>query len=193
MEFRDTGQNNRALVLLVVIACILQVGFVPQVSILGGRFNAMLALAGSFALMGNTRRAVYAGFFAGLFYDLTASVPIGLMTLLLTIASFALSHASGAGTSGFSTSMLRLFFLYALSVSLANGIALMCLGLEGSLLVSLGSHGLVSALLTTLIAAPFLLVTLSSSQGGSGFSARGGSKGARYKTTPGRKRTRSLR
>lgn len=191
MELRDGASTTRTLVILAVVACVIQVGIAPQVSVLGGRFNAMLVLAGTIALAGDPRRAVYVGFFSGLFYDLTAAVPVGLMTLLLTVSSFVLSSIAGAGTSGFSGTSIRLFFVYSLVVSLVNGIALLVMGYEGSVLVSLGSHGLMSALLSTLLAVPFLMVAGSTSQGRSGFSARG-KGGTRFKAPASGKRLRNL-
>lgn len=191
MEFRDAPASQRGLIVLAVVACVLQVSLVPQISILGGRFNAMLVLAGTFALMGNPARAVYVGFFAGLFYDLTASVPVGLMTLILMVASFALASMASAGTNGFSGTSIRLFFVYALVVCLVNGIALLVLGYEGDILLSLGSHGLVSALLSTLLAVPFLMASGGGSQGRGGFSAKG-KGGTRFKTSGSGKRLRSL-
>jgi len=188
MEFRDSGPSQRSLAILVVIACVIQVALSPQISIFGGRFNAMLVLAGTLALTGNAPR----GFFAGLFYDLTASVPVGLMTLLLTIGSFALSHVSNAGTTGFSGTSIRLFFVFSIVVCLANGIGLLLLGYEGDILVSLGAHGLMSALLSCALAVPFLMVAGSGNQGRGGFTAKG-KGGTRFKSSSSGKRLRNLR
>ncbi len=192
MELRETPSSHRVFVVIAVVACVLQVALAPQISLLGGRFNVMLVLAGTFALTGNAPRAVYVGFFAGLFYDLTATAPVGLMTLLLTVTSFVLASISGVGTSGFSTASLRLFFVDALVVSLVNGIALVIMGYEGSVLVSLGSHGLMSAIMSTVLAIPFLMASGSGTQTRSGFTARS-KGGTRFKTVPTGKRLRNLR
>ncbi|OUN44651.1 hypothetical protein [Enorma massiliensis] len=192
MDFRDSGPSQRSLVILAVVACVIQVALSPQISIFGGRFNAMLVLAGTLALTGNAPRAVYVGFFAGLFYDLTASVPVGLMTLLLTIGSFALSHVSNAGTTGFSGTSIRLFFVFSIVVCLANGIGLLLLGYEGDILISLGAHGLMSALLSCALAVPFLMVAGSANQGRGGFTAKG-KGGTRFKSSSSGKRLRNLR
>ena len=188
MDFRDSGPSQRSLVILAVVACVIQVALSPQISIFGGRFNAMLVLAGTLALTGNAPRAVYVGFFAGLFYDLTASVPVGLMTLLLTIGSFALSHVS----TGFSGTSIRLFFVFSIVVCLANGIGLLLLGYEGDILISLGAHGLMSALLSCALAVPFLMVAGSGNQGRGGFTAKG-KGGTRFKSSSSGKRLRNLR
>ena len=78
----NTTHSNTALVVVTLIAVLLHVGIGPQISIFGGRINFMLVLAILYAFSGNARSAVIAGFACGLFYDLTASVPVGLMTLL---------------------------------------------------------------------------------------------------------------
>ncbi|WP_291288730.1 hypothetical protein [Enorma sp.] len=185
MPYANTApQRHQIVFILAVVAAVLQVALAPQISILGGRFNFMLAFALAIALRGDGAQAVYAGFFAGLFYDLTATVPVGLMALLTMLASFALSSIGGAGTSGFSGASLRLAAAGALAVSIVNGIVLVVLGAEGNLLISLG-HGLMTAILTSIACIPFLMVAgTGSSLGGGSFSrpgARAGSGGSRFK------------
>ncbi len=83
MPYTNAGtQRSYVMPVLAIVAAVLQVALAPQVSILGGRFNFMLAFAVAVALRGDATQAVYAGFFSGLFYDLTATVPIGLMALI---------------------------------------------------------------------------------------------------------------
>ena len=185
MPYANTAPQRQQIVfILAVVAAVLQVAFAPQISILGGRFNFMLAFALAIALRGDGTQAVFAGFFAGLFYDLTSTVPVGLMALLTMVASFGLSSIGGAGTSGFSGASLRLAAAGALAVSIVNGIVLVVLGAEGNLLISLG-HGLMTAVLTTIACIPFLMATgTGSSLGGGSFSrpgARPGSGGSRFK------------
>ena len=197
MPYSNTAPQRPYLVLiLAAIAAALQVALAPQISILGGRFNFMLAFALATALKGDTSQAVYAGFFAGLFYDLTAAVPVGLMALLTTACSFALSSIGGAGTSGFSAASLRLAAVGALAVCLVNAIALVLLGVEGGILFSLG-HGFVTAVLTTAAAVPFLMASSSApSLGGGGYGTRGSRMprgGTRFKNSPQPRRRRRLR
>ena len=88
MPYANTApQRHQIVFILAVVAAVLQVALAPQISILGGRFNFMLAFALAIALRGDGAQAVYAGFFSGLFYDLTATVPIGLMALLTMLAA----------------------------------------------------------------------------------------------------------
>ncbi len=157
MDSRSSGRGRRPLIIAFIVALVLQVGLSPQVSVLGGRFNFMLVIAGVMALSGDASRAVWVGFIAGLLYDLTASVPVGLMSLLLTISSFALATALGP-QGDLSVRSIRLFLIDALVVCFANGVALVVLGYEESVLTAFVGHGLASALLSTAAAVPFMML-----------------------------------
>ena len=194
----NAAQGRRIVFVLAAVACVLQVALAPQISILGGRFNFMLAFSIAVALKGDASQAVIAGFFSGLFYDLTAAVPVGLMALLLTVSSFVLSFMGGAGTSGFSATSLRLSAAAAVAVCLVNGIALVILGSEGGLLVALGT-GIVTGVLSAVASIPFLMASgqapsLAGSRGSrpafSGFSAHASRKGSRFKRSSSQSRGR---
>lgn len=180
MEMRDPGRARRALVIAGFVALVLQVGIAPQIQILGGRFNFLLAFAGSCALLGEPAPAVVTGFIAGLCYDLTASVPVGLMTLLMTIGSFVLAGAAGGAATGLSGRSIQLVFIYALAICLVNGIALVIIGTESSILTALVGHGLTTAVLSTIAAVGFLAVQGRADTSPRGFSVRGRG-GMRYK------------
>lgn len=187
---RSSSQSQQVVIVLAVIAGVLQVALAPQFSILGGRFNFMLAFALATALKGDSLQAVFAGFFAGLFYDLTTTVPVGLMTLLTLVGSFVLAGIGGAGTSGFSSASLRLVGMAALAVCLLNGIALVILGVEGDILFSLG-HAIMTAVLTTVATIPFLMASSSAPSLGGGGMSRPLHGGTRFKSSvPKRRRYR---
>lgn len=186
MEVRDPGRARRTIIIAALVAAALQVALAPQLAILGGRINFMLAFAGAVALGGDSSAAVYAGFFGGLFYDLTAAVPVGLMALIMTIGSFLLAAAAGGAGGGLSSRSMQFVFCYALGACLLNGLVLFFMGSEGSILIALFGHGLVSAVLTTIASACFLFFLGRSEGSGPGFSARGHkgarrARGSRYK------------
>lgn len=195
LEFREPASSPRALVALGIGACVLQVALAPQFSLLGGRFNFMIVFAGVVALRGNARQAVYAGFFSGLFYDLTAAVPVGLMTLLTTVASFALATVGGSGANGFSSASVRLMAAFTAAICLVNAIGLVLLGTEGSILASIG-HAVSTTALTVLASVPALMLAGGPSSS-AGFTVRGGRGGSRYSAAPrgrhAKKRARGLR
>lgn len=174
MDLHDTSRSGSSTAIICVVALILQVALSPQIDLFGGRINFMLALSIVFAFSGDARRAVVAGFFCGLFYDLTASVPVGLMALLLTIGSFVLSNTPTAQVGAAPADTIRLSFLYCLVVCLIYAIALLIMGVRGDFVSAVIGHGLASAILTALASIPFLLLGGAADGGYRSFSARGG-------------------
>ena len=45
MQLKDTGKTRSATVALCIAAVALQIGFAPQIEVMGGRINFMLILA----------------------------------------------------------------------------------------------------------------------------------------------------
>lgn len=179
LDYRDAGRGHRAVIIAGVIAFILQVALGPQISVFGGRINFMAAFACAIALQGDAGLAAIVGFIAGLSYDLSAPVPVGLMALILTIGSFSLATAS-AGVGGSLSSRSFQFLAITLIVeNLVYGLALVIMGVEGSILTALLGHGLASGILSSLIGALFMMGLSQVSGSSRSFSARG--KGTRFK------------
>ena len=183
MPLNDTARSSsRPLIIAGLVAFVLQVAFAGQIAIFGGRINFLLAFAAAAAMSGNPSSAVCAGFFAGLAYDLTASVPVGLMTLIMTVATFVLASAVGMAGEGFSARSMQFALIYALGVCVLYGILLLFLGQEHDIVHALLVSGVLSALLTTAVSACFMMALGRSESRGRGFSARGGrSRGTRFK------------
>jgi len=125
MIVNDTGKARRVSIVLAVVLGILQLSIVPNVAILGGRANLALVFVATVCLGGETSKAPFVGFFAGLFYDLAGSGPIGLMTLLLTLTGFALSAAGRSRVSDDPTASMVLFVPVALVVEALYAIVLL--------------------------------------------------------------------
>ena len=166
--------SGRALVVTIAVAAVLQLALAPQIGLFGGTFNFMVVAALVLSVCVEPGTAVYLGFFLGLFYDLTSAVPVGLMSLLLTIASYAASSATQGVMPGLNLGSMRAVALSIVAVNLANGLALCLIGTESSLLYSLGVHALASSVLDLVAAVPFLAAVASTVQM-RGFSARGSS------------------
>ena len=182
LDFKQASRGGRPIAAFFILAAILQVAVAPQLSILGGRINFMLAMTVALAVGGDSRMMTYVGFGAGLFYDLTSSVPIGLMALLLTLLGYVVSSMSRGITPGMSMDALRLVGAGVLLVNVIYGLCLFFMGVETNLLMAIGAHGLTSSVLTGIVSIPFLLF---GTGGGSnrGFSAAGRrSQGSRYKS-----------
>lgn len=146
LDFKNTNQASVPLATLCIGAAVLQLLLAPYLSIFGGRINFMLVLVLAASLGADSRLAVYIGFGAGLFYDLTSAAPIGLMPLLLTPLAYLISHMSRGVALELSANSLRLAFASSFMVCLVYSILMVVLGIETSILSSLG-HGLMSALL----------------------------------------------
>lgn len=179
MDLRDTTHSNTALVVVTVIAVLLHVGIGPQISIFGGRINFMLVLAIVYAFSGNTRSAVIAGFACGLFYDLTASVPVGLMTLLLTIGGFVLSNTPSASVGSSLADASRLSFVYAFVICIVYSLLLLIMGVRSDVMATVFGHGFTSAIITGLVTIPALMFSGVLDGQRHSFSSRG--KGSRFK------------
>lgn len=181
MDFRDQGPSPRTFAITAVVCVLLQAGLAPQIEIAGGRIDFMIILVCLSAFSGDPSRAVWCGFLCGLFYDLIASVPVGVMSLLLTVGSFALVHGNWGLTAGSATTRSLVICVFALAVNSVYSIILLFMGLESSPLVALLGHALPSAILTGLVAIPVLALT-GYGASSSGFSASGSRQtGMRFK------------
>lgn len=179
MEFRDQQKSGSSIIALVIICLILQAGLSSQISIAGGTINFMVIMTAVFAFQGDASKAVIAGFLCGLFFDLTSSTPIGLMSLLLTIGSFVLVHSSAVQGGSTTSSQALIVFVFALAIDVVFGLALFALGIQTNLLVALFGHGLATSILTALVSFPFVAV-YGAPAPTYGFSKRSG--GTRFKS-----------
>lgn len=178
MQLKDTGKTRSATVALCVASVAFQIGFAPQIEVMGGRINFMLILACVFILSGDTHRATIAGFLCGLAYDLTAPVPVGLMSLILTVTCFISSGMFRGVQIGLNPNALRCTAIVMLVVNILYGLLLFFMHVQTHLFWAIIGHGFSSTLLSLFVAIPvYVLAGNVFSQGG--FSAR--SRGTRYK------------
>ena len=94
MQVNDNNQARRFTAVLACICIFVQLSVVPHIVLANGRANLMLVFAVIVALRFGGSFATACGFFAGLFFDLTTTGPIGLMAFELTLASFLLGRES---------------------------------------------------------------------------------------------------
>ena len=171
MDLHEQGMSSRTFVIAAIVCVLLQAGLAPQISIAGGRVNFMIILV----------CLSVCGFCSGLFYDLSAAVPVGIMSLLLTVGSFALVHSAVGQTGGTPSARGVTVGAFALVINVIYSIILLFMGLETSFVVAIFGHALPSSILTGLVAIPFLMSGVVP-QSGYGFSARGGRQaGMRFK------------
>lgn len=153
LNVHDSGRSASYDAVLAVIAVLLQFSVGTQVFIFGGSINFMVAIACAYALHADIDRAVIAGFAAGALYDLSAPVPLGLLTLLLTIASFALASMSRGSLGQLTGDSGRILLIVIAVVDTVYAGALFLMGIETSLLTALLGHGVATAGLTFIASA----------------------------------------
>lgn len=181
-ELKNSGPSRGRLSGIVVACILLHLALAPQIHLFGGAFNFMLVLTVSLAISLDSRTMVYVGFFSGLLYDLTTTGPVGLMSLLLALVGYGVALMSRGLTSGVGMETLRVVIAAILGVNLIYSIAMLGLGVESSVLVAIGVHGLASTVLDVLASIPFLLMA-GSPAAQRGFSSRsfGYGRGSRFK------------
>lgn len=128
MIVRDASRNRRSALWLALVLLVLQLGFAPNIGILGGRANLALVFVGCTCLGGDARRAPVYGFVAGALYDLSGTGPLGLMALVLTLAGWALASLDRPSPADDLAGSLVLFVPLALGVALLCALVLLALG-----------------------------------------------------------------
>ncbi len=88
MQVKDTNKNRRDVAILAVVCLVLQLAVAPNLALGNGHINFALVFAGIIALTRGGRIGVICGFVAGLVFDLLGTGPMGVMSLLLTVASY---------------------------------------------------------------------------------------------------------
>ena len=179
MEIRDKYKYHRVIAMLAIICALLQLMFAPHIHILGGALNFMMILTVSVALIGGSRYGCCTGFFAGLFYDLTTSSPMGLMMLLLTVIGFVLGSSERNRVVEQIVDAIKMTFAVSIASNMLYGIALLMLHVEHSFVQAVFIHGLMTGVITALFAIPFMFI-LSRTDMGQGFAGRAG--GTRFRS-----------
>ena len=181
MEFRNSRAKTNRVAIAVIVCLLLQAGLSTQVNIVGGTFDFMFALTCYMAAQGDPSKAVVAGFFSGLYFDLTGSTPVGLMALVLTITAFVLVHSTGFTSSNGSSSQIPATFAYCAAVHAVYGVVLFAMGVQTNIFIAIFGHALSTAVLSTIVTV-ILMRVLAPASRSMGFSAKSG--GTRFKSKP---------
>lgn len=156
MQVSDKNRDNRSTLVLAVVCGVLQLAVAPNLGLGNGRANFALVFAACVALAVGGRRGVLAGFFAGLFFDLSTTGPIGLMAFCLSISSYVLGLGGRGAASDIRTGLSR-FVVADLSVSLVYHLAMLVVGRTSSLVDAVALRALPTALVTLVAFVPFAL------------------------------------
>lgn len=175
MQVKDSGKNRRGVIVLAVVCLLLQVMISPNVGMGNGRFNFALVFAGVYALAYGGKSAVVAGFLAGLVFDLISTGPIGLMSGLLTVFSYALGTEERNRFSDGLVAALSAFGVGSLVVVLVYHLAMILLGDATSVLDLMFQRVLPTFAMTFVGFLPFAYVQVRKASGSRG--KHTGSKG----------------
>lgn len=156
MQVKDRNKNRRSIGVLALVALFLQLGIAPTISLGGGHPNFAFVFAAVVALSIGGGTGVGSGFAAGLIYDLSTTGPIGLMALMLTVASYILGIEVRDRISEEPMMTLIPFAGGALGVSLVFSLLMLAFGHGVSLFDAVFLRALPSTLLTTIAYLPFL-------------------------------------
>lgn len=155
MQVKDASKNRVGTLVVGLICLVLQLGVAPNLGLGQGRMNLALVFAACYALSIGGRRAVWAGFFAGLVYDLSTTGPVGLMALLLTVASYFLGMEERNRFADGMPQNLATFGIAALGVEFGYHFVMLLMGQAGSFSDALLLYTLPSFALTFVVFLPF--------------------------------------
>ena len=92
MQVADKNRDRRGTLVLAIVCAVLQLALAPNIGIGNGRANFAIIFTLCVAFNVGGRRGVLAGFFAGLFFDLSTTGPIGLMAGLCAAAAYVMGQ-----------------------------------------------------------------------------------------------------
>ena len=155
MQIQDKHRQRRTVILLCIVCVVLQLAFAHAIGLGNGHPNFMFVFAACVALIQGGTTGVVCGYAAGLFFDLTTTGPLGLMSLLLTICSFIL----GMNVRNVFVDDPRVALvegaLAALGVNLIYSIAMLIAGDASSIVDVVFFRALPTAVLTFVAYLPF--------------------------------------
>jgi rod shape-determining protein MreD len=172
MQVKDTNRFRRSTGVLALVCLVLQLALAPNIALANGRINFALVFAGVIALTQGGRSGVMAGFFAGLLFDLLGTGPVGLMSLLLTVAAYLMGIEVRNRIAEDASGSVVVYVISAIVVSLVYNLAMFLVGEASSIIDVIFLRSLPTAVLSVVAFLPFVYFL---SQGGSGPSLAGSS------------------
>lgn len=179
MLVNDPTKVRRQTVILALVLGLLQIAVAPNIGIGSGRANLALVFVGCMCMGSESSTAPFYGFFAGLFYDLVGSGPIGLMALILTAAAWILSLAGQTKPSEDLGSALAFYGPVAAVVNVVYAIVLLISGQAESFIATIVFHALPAIILDIAVFAlvAFIMGRTSTPSSGLGSARHSRSKG----------------
>ena len=177
MQVADKNRDRRDTLILAVVCAVCQLALAPNIGIGNGRANFGLIFTACIAFNVGGRRGVLVGFFAGLFFDLSTTGPVGLMAGCCAAAAYLLGQDGRNRMAGEFAATVAEFSIATLVVSLVYHFAMLMVGQSFSLLDVLVLRTLPTAFLTIVAFLPFAWFYSRSTGGGPSLSMGGRHRG----------------
>ena len=177
MQVADKNRDRRGTLILAIVCAVCQLALAPNIGIGNGRANFALIFTACVAFNVGGRRGVLAGFFAGLFFDLSTTGPVGLMAGCCAAAAYLMGQEGRNRMAGEFGATVAEFSVATLVVSLIYHFAMLVVGQSSSLLDVLVLRTLPTALLTIIAFLPFSWFYSRSTGGGPSLSMGGRHRG----------------
>lgn len=177
MQVADKNRDRRGTLMLAIVCAVCQLALAPNMGIGNGRANFALIFTACVAFNVGGRRGVLAGFFAGLFFDLSTTGPVGLMAGCCAAAAYLMGQEGRNRMAGEFGATVAEFSVATLVVSLIYHFAMLVVGQSSSLLDVFVLRTLPTALLTIIAFLPFAWFYSRSTGGGPSLSMGGRHRG----------------
>ena len=138
----DEPREGFAVFIGAAVALLLQVVVAPNIALVGAVPNFILAYCLVVAIVRPHAAGLVMPFVLGLAYDLMSVSPVGAMSFLLVLATFAASRIFSVMDNGTLFMPLSILVLMTLAVEMAYGLFLLSSGLEVSLIDAFFFRGL---------------------------------------------------
>lgn len=158
MQIQDRNRQRKTVVILAIVCGVLQLSLAHVIGLGSGHPNFALIFAICMALLQGGTAGVVSGFAAGLLFDLTTTGPLGLMSLLLTVAAFLLGSKERNSFAENPQVAVVEGGIAALVVSLIYSLSMLLAGDATSILEVIFSRALPTAVLTFVLYLPFAFV-----------------------------------
>lgn len=135
-------RESLATLIGAVLALLLQVIVAPNVALFGAVPNFILAYCLVVAIVRPRSAGLVMPFVLGLLFDLMSSSPVGAMSFLLVLATFAATRIFVVVDNGTLFMPLAILVIMTLAVEMAYGLFLLSNGLEVSLIDAFFFRGL---------------------------------------------------
>lgn len=170
MQLSNNSKNRKSGLILALVCVFLHIGIAPNISLGKGVANFALIYAFCTTTFMEGKKVFWACFLAGLFFDLTTTGPVGLMSFELVCLAFLATSEDRAHMGEDYATIIKAFCLDCVVVTFVYGIAMLIVGDAHSFIDTIFFKTLPSCILTIIFFLPFMYVLNHSKSFGPSFS-----------------------